>query len=70
MTTIEIINEKNISIDWEFIDIQDRHDNNWCEWTVSGVDEYGNIYLGSCQADGSSPDSFHDSVTDIEQIKL
>lgn len=70
MTTEETINGKKVTIEWEFIDIQDRHDSNWCEWTVSGTDADGNLYFGSCQADGRNPNDFHDDVTDIEEANL
>ena len=70
MTTQEIINNEKVSIEWEFIDIQERHGSNWCEWTVSGVDNNGNLYMGSCQADGSNPENLHDDVTDIEEVLI
>lgn len=68
MTTTEIIEGKEITIDWDFIEVQERHDNNWCEWTVEGIGNDNNFYLGSCQADGGNPENFHDDK--IEDIEL
>ncbi len=55
-------------ITWEFKEIMERHDSNWGEWSVEGEDDYGNKYAGSCQADCSNPNDFHDDITDIELI--
>lgn len=70
MKTVEIINSRPVSIDWQFEEIIDRHDSNWCEWLVIGIDENSNKYTGNCQADGSHPEDLHDDVKDIEMGKI
>ena len=68
MKTTEKIFDKEIEIEWDFVEITEMHDSNWCEWFVKGYDSNGNVYHGSCQADGSNPNDSYDIVTDIEVI--
>lgn len=68
MKTTEIIDGIEVVIDWQFTEIQDRHDSNWCDWTVEGEGSDGKKYIGSCGADGSDPYDSYDEVTDIEEI--
>jgi hypothetical protein len=68
MKTTEIIDGKQVVIDWQFEEIQDRHDSNWCCWSVTGAGDDGKEYSGSCGADGSEPNDCHDEVIDIEEI--
>ncbi len=67
MKTKEIINGVEIEMKWDFLEIFDRHDSNWCEWWVTASDGKGNEYNGSTQADANNPRDFNSGiVTDIE----
>lgn len=69
MITVENIDGKKVKIEWVFDEVIDRHDSNWCEWTVKGTDDNGNEYSGACQADGNNPESIRDdNVTDVEKL--
>lgn len=67
MRTTELINEKKVSINWEFVDISEYHDSNWAVWNVIGIDEDGIEYQASCQADATNP---YDSFDLIEEIEI
>lgn len=66
MRTTEIINGKKVEINWELTEIIERHDSDFCEWAISGMDIDGNEYEASCWAfgDGSEASDVHD----IEEI--
>lgn len=67
MLTKELIQGKTISIDWQFTAPVEDHDNNWCEWMVTGTGSDGNTYSGNCQADRTDPEGCHDNeVTNID----
>lgn len=61
MTTKEIISGNIISIDWEFTEVVDTHDNNWCEWALSGTGSDGRKYTGNCQGDFTDPENCHNN---------
>jgi len=68
MSTEEEINGIKVSIEWEFIEIVDRHDSNWCEWIVNGIGSNGLKYSATCEADGSNPSDLYSDVKEIEVI--
>lgn len=68
LKTTETIEGKEVEITWQFVEIVERHDSNWCEWIVEGEDKEGNKYQGSAQADGSEPSDYCDSITEIEKL--
>lgn len=64
--TTEKINGQTIDIKWVFWEIEERHDSNWCVWSIAGEDEEGNTYTALCQADGDNPEYSMAEITDIE----
>jgi hypothetical protein len=56
-----------ITVDWEFDSIVERHDSDWCEWSLIGIGSDGSSWAGSTQAFGSNPE-FGEEITDKEQI--
>lgn len=70
MKTNEMINDQLRVIDWEFDYVYERHDNNWGAWHVEGIDQYGQKYFASCQADRINPENFHAEIEDIVPYSL
>lgn len=66
MNTTEVINGQSRLIEWDWINVYERHDNNWCCWHVEGIDQQGNKYIATCQGDANNPDNFHSDIEDIE----
>ena len=53
-----------LNIDWNFHEILERHDSNYCEWLVIGSKD-GIDYFASVFADATDP-QFDEPVFDIE----
>lgn len=69
MITKEIINGKEIEIEWEFIDIEETHSLMSCDWNVLGVGVDGKTYQGNCFADSYTPQEINSGeVLNIEEI--
>lgn len=57
---------QSLNIIWDFEEIVERHDSNWCEWSLTGYDDDGNRYTANTQSDGSHPVLGDDCIVDIE----
>jgi len=55
-----------LDIEWEFTEIVERHDSNWCEWSITGYDDKGNRYVATTQSDGTHPQMNDCDIYDIE----
>jgi hypothetical protein len=67
--TTETINGIPVEIEWEFHEIMERHDSNWCEWVIFGEGSDGKTYAGGCGADKNHPYDFHDDPENIEEVE-
>jgi hypothetical protein len=56
------VNNTEVDIDWERIELVERHDSGCTEWNMSGVDKDGKYYIGS----GTYQDDELIEVTDVE----
>ena len=69
MTKTINIQGRPVSIDFEFMEINESHGSNWAEWRVEGFGTDGKQYQGTCQADQDEPEHDHDTeVTNIQEI--
>lgn len=66
MKTTETIDGELVEIDWDFKEVMERHDSNWCDWMIIGEGSDGKTYGGNCQADGWHPYDLHDDPENIE----
>lgn len=67
MTTTEIIDEKEVKIDWEFKEIFERHDSSWCGWALEGEGDDGKTYTASTYASAGEPEDTWDEIIDVEE---
>lgn len=72
MTTKKIINGKQVTIDWEFEEVNEILRSDWYEWNVTGQEKHGSRkFTGNCQAHSEDPEHMHDveGVTNIEEVE-
>jgi hypothetical protein len=68
MKTTHTIDGQLVEIKWEFMEVMEKHDSNWCDWMIIGEGSDGKTYGANCGADGWHPEDSHDSPENIEEI--
>lgn len=66
MITNEIIDGNTVQIAWDFIEIVERHDSNWCMWKIIGEGDNEVRYIANCFADKNHPEDTWDEIRDID----
>ena len=69
MKTTETINGIEVEIEWDFQEIMERHDSNWCDWAIIGEGSDGKSYQANCGADAWHPEDSHSDPENIEEYE-
>ncbi len=66
MKTTETIDGIEVEIEWDFVEIVERHDSNWCDWYITGEGSDGKKYCANCSGDKWHPEYSHSDPENIE----